>query len=68
MKITKVEATCHKVPVKLPLDKPLQERGVVARVETDVGITGIGIAPARMPVPTREFINRQLVPFLVVGH
>jgi L-alanine-DL-glutamate epimerase-like enolase superfamily enzyme len=65
MKITRVEATYHNVPVKLPLDKSLQMGTVIARVETDEGITGIGIARNRMLIPTREFINRQLAPFLV---
>lgn len=65
MKITSVEATCHTVPVQLPLDKPRKEHFVAVRVETDEGITGIGIGHNAMRFPLREFINRQLAPFLV---
>ncbi len=65
MKITKVEATCHSVPVKLPLDKRVQQAVVVVRVETDEGITGIGMTYGGMRFSTREFINRQLAPFVV---
>jgi L-rhamnonate dehydratase len=66
MKITKVEATCHNVPVTLPLlNKPHYEAMVFVRVETDEGLTGIGTGWGWMRFPIREFINRQLAPFLV---
>lgn len=65
MKITKVEATCHEVPVKLPLDKLRREDFVLVRVETDEGVTGVGISEGGMRFSLREFINRQLAPFLV---
>ncbi len=65
MKITKVEATCHNIPVKLPLDKLLNEPVVFVRVETDEGITGFGITTDKLRFSTREFINRELAPFLV---
>ncbi|MBI4303055.1 MAG: mandelate racemase/muconate lactonizing enzyme family protein [Chloroflexi bacterium] len=65
MKITKVQATCHSIPVKLPLDKVIKEAAVVVRVETDEGITGTGITMGRMRFSTREYINRELAPFLV---
>ena len=66
MKITKVEATCHSVPVKLPLlDKPVQDEFLMVRVETDEGITGFGMGPRFMRFYTKEFINRQLAPFVV---
>ncbi|MFC2025254.1 mandelate racemase/muconate lactonizing enzyme family protein [Chloroflexota bacterium] len=64
MKITKVEATCHNIPIKLPLDKSVSEQVVFVRVETDEGITGFGITVGHMRFSTREFINRQLAPFL----
>jgi L-rhamnonate dehydratase len=65
MKITKVEAQCYTVPVKLPLDKPHQERFVLVRVETDEGLTGVGITSGWMRFALKEFVNRQLAPFLV---
>ncbi len=65
MKITKVKATCHNVPVLLPLDKPMKESFVAVRVETDEGITGIGISRGGPDFLLREVINRQLAPFLV---
>ncbi len=65
MKVTRIEATCHTIPVKLPLDKPIEESLLVVRVETDEGITGTGVTDGRMRFPVREFINRQLAPFVV---
>jgi L-alanine-DL-glutamate epimerase-like enolase superfamily enzyme len=67
MKISKVEATCHNVPVNFPLGKSRQLGVVIVRVGTDEGITGIGMATNQMllAISTREFINRQLAPFLV---
>ncbi len=71
MKITKVEASCHKVPIELPLGKPFPQAVVVVRVETDEGITGVGIARGsgltrvRIESTIRDFINRQLAPFVV---
>ena len=64
MKITKVEATCHVVPVKLILDKVTREPFVFVRVETDEGISGYGITMGNMRFSTRDFINRELAPFL----
>jgi L-rhamnonate dehydratase len=65
MRITKVEATCHKIPITLPLGKTRQEPVLVARVETDEGITGFGMTEGRMRFSTREFVNRILAPFLL---
>jgi L-alanine-DL-glutamate epimerase-like enolase superfamily enzyme len=64
MKIISVKATCHNVPVTLPLNKPMQQTFVLVRVETDEGFTGVGITDGSMRFSTREFINRQLAPFL----
>ncbi len=65
MKITKVEATCHSIPVMLPLDKPMKQNLVFVRVETDEGITGYGLTHHQLRFSTREFINRELAPFLI---
>jgi len=65
LKITKVQATCHRFPLKLPLDKPIVESCVFVRVETDEGITGYGLTEGALRFSTRDFINRELAPFLV---
>ena len=66
MKITKVTATCHSVPVMLPYqDKPHPIDFFMVRVETDAGIVGHGIGPAYYRFSTREFIHRQLGPFMI---
>lgn len=65
MKITRVHASCHSVPVRLPfLSKPVADEFLMVKVETDEGITGHGMGPRYMRFSTREFINRQLAPFL----
>jgi L-alanine-DL-glutamate epimerase-like enolase superfamily enzyme len=44
MKVTKVEATTHRVPARVPLLKdPVMREIVFVRVETDGGLTGYGI-------------------------
>jgi L-alanine-DL-glutamate epimerase-like enolase superfamily enzyme len=43
MKITRIEATSHRVPAKVPLlDEPILREIVFVRVETDGGVTGYG--------------------------
>lgn len=65
MKITKVTATVHDVSVQVPLlDRKFLRPVVLARVETDEGITGIGMSGGILRFSTREFINRELDPFL----
>ncbi len=66
MKITKVAATCHNVPVKLPfLEKPVPVEFLIVRVETDEGLIGYGMGPRYMRFSTREFIKRELGPFVI---
>ena len=66
MKITKVQATVHRVPVSpLLVKKPLERNVVIARVETDQGIVGTGLSALNEGFALREFINAELGPFLV---
>jgi L-rhamnonate dehydratase len=65
VKITSVEATIHNVPIKVPLlDKQMVEQIVFVEVATDAGITGYGLTGDLQASGVREFINRQLAPFL----
>lgn len=66
MRITAVSADCYRVPVELPfLEEPSVQTIVIARVETDKGLVGHGMAGAPgMAIATREFINQQLAPAL----
>ena len=44
MKITRVEATSHRVPAKVPLlREPIIREIVFVRVETDGAVTGYGL-------------------------
>jgi L-alanine-DL-glutamate epimerase-like enolase superfamily enzyme len=65
LKITDVKATLHRVPVEVPL---LQEKLVTAivflTVETDVGVAGHGLTCGSQRFGIREFVNRELAPFL----
>jgi L-alanine-DL-glutamate epimerase-like enolase superfamily enzyme len=65
LKITDVKATLHRVPVEVPL---LQEKLVTAivflTVETDVGVAGHGLTRGSQRFGIREFVNRELAPFL----
>lgn len=68
MKITRIEATHHRVPTEpLLLGKTMSWQAVFVRVETDAGITGYGLTGGNIqPVAICEQINRELAP-LVVG-
>lgn len=66
MKITKVEATCHQVPITVPLlREPIPWPIVFARVETDAGVTGYGVTGRIQRFATRELINREAGPLLL---
>ena len=55
MKITRIEATSHRVPAKVPLmHEPIIREIVVVRVETDSGVTGYGLTG-----PIQRFAARQ---------
>ncbi len=67
MKITRVEATSHRVPAKVPLLKdPVMRELVFVRVETDQGLTGYGITGPIQRFAVREFITKEIAP-LVIG-
>ena len=65
LRITSVKATVHNVPVKVPLlEKELKTQVVFVEINTDEGITGYGLTGDLQSFGVREFINRQLAPFL----
>ncbi len=65
MRISNVTATVHNIPARVPLlEEPVRRPMVFVRVETDEGITGIGMTGGILRFATREFINRELRPFL----
>ena len=65
MRITTVQASCHDVRVSVPLlEQPLHREVVFVRVATDEGITGFGMTGGHQRFGTREFINREVGPFL----
>jgi len=65
MKITSVQATTHNIPVHIPLLEEAMNRPIVfVRIETDEGVTGYGLTGGIQRFGIREFINRELAPFL----
>jgi len=65
VKITDVKATIHKIPVEAPLLKEKIRTSIVfTEVETDTGIHGYGLTRAAQRFGAKEFINRELAPFL----
>lgn len=66
MKITRVSATTHDVPVDVPLLKEPAPRAIAfVTVETDVGITGYGLTTGSRRIAIKESINRELGPSLI---
>src|SRR5262245_27273275 len=66
MKITRIEATSHRVPAKVPLlHEPIMREIVFVRVETDGGVTGYGLTGPIQRFAARELINREIAPLLV---
>ena len=66
MKITRIEATSHRVPAKVPLlDEPIIRDIVFVRVETDAALVGFGLTGPIQRFGVREFINREIAPLLV---
>jgi len=65
LKITNVKASIHRVPVEVPL---LREKIVTpivfTAVETDAGVTGYGLTRGGQRFGMKEFINREVAPFL----
>jgi L-alanine-DL-glutamate epimerase-like enolase superfamily enzyme len=65
LKITEVIATLHRVPVEVPLLKEKIVTSVLfTKVETDAGVTGYGLTRGSQRFGMREFINREVAPFL----
>ena len=65
LRISSVKATVHNVPVHVPLlEKTVKENIVFVEVTTDEGVTGYGLTGDLQRFGVREFINRQLAPFL----
>lgn len=65
MKITGIQATVHRVPVRVPLiNEPIDREIVFVRLETDQGVTGFGMTSQILRFSVKEFINRELAPFL----
>jgi L-rhamnonate dehydratase len=63
--ISSVKATVHNVPVHVPiLERSLKTQLVFVEVTTDGGVTGYGLTGNLQSFGVREFINRQLAPFL----
>ena len=66
MKITRIEATSHRVPAKVPLlHEPIMREIVFVRVETDGGVTGYGLTGPIQRFAARELINREIAPLLI---
>jgi L-rhamnonate dehydratase len=66
MKITRIEASSHRIPIRVPLrDKPILWGAVCVRVETDAGIAGFGLTGHNYRYAVRECINREVAPILV---
>ena len=65
MKITNVKASIHRVPVEVPLLKEKIVTPIVfTTVETDMGVTGYGLTRGGQRFGMKEFINREVAPFL----
>lgn len=66
MQIMRIEASTHRVPVKVPLlTDPLMREIVFVRVETDVGLRGHGLTGPIQRFAVREFINTEIAPLLL---
>jgi L-alanine-DL-glutamate epimerase-like enolase superfamily enzyme len=65
MRIERIHASYHNVPINVPLlEEPIQRGVVFVRAETDDGATGGGLAGPILGPAVVEFINRELGPFL----
>ena len=66
MKITKVVATTHNVPVPVPLlDEPVMRPLVFCSIETDNGLAGYGISGPIQRNAVREHINTEMGPMII---
>jgi L-rhamnonate dehydratase len=65
LRISSVKATVHNVPVHVPvLERTLKTQLVFVEVKTEDGVIGYGLTGDLQSFGVREFINRQLAPFL----
>lgn len=65
MKITSVRATTHNVPIHVPLlEQEVESPIVFVQIETDEGKTGYGLTGRIQRFGVKEFINKELAPFL----
>jgi L-rhamnonate dehydratase len=65
VQITNVNATLHRIPIEAPLLKEkIWTSVLVAAIETDHGVTGYGLTRGSQRYGLREFIRRELAPFL----
>jgi L-rhamnonate dehydratase len=65
VQITNVNATLHRIPIEAPLLKEkIWTSVLVAAIETDHGVTGYGLTRSSQRYGLREFIRRELAPFL----
>jgi L-rhamnonate dehydratase len=65
LQIANIRASVHRVPVSVPLLKEQIRTSIVfVAVETDQGITGYGITRGAQRFAVKEFINRDVAPFL----
>jgi len=65
VKIVGVKATTHCIPVRVPLiEEPIDREVVFVRLETDQGITGFGMTSQTLRFSVKEFINRELGPYI----
>jgi L-alanine-DL-glutamate epimerase-like enolase superfamily enzyme len=65
MKISDVKASLHRIPIEAPLLKEKIWTPILFTVvETDLGIAGYGLTRAAQRFGAREFINREVAPFL----
>lgn len=66
MNVAGVEATVHRVPVRVPLvESPRSTTVVVVRVESENGLVGYGVAGPQSPQAVAELVNRELGPFVI---
>jgi L-alanine-DL-glutamate epimerase-like enolase superfamily enzyme len=66
MKITRVEATNHRIPITAPLlHEPIPRPVVFVTIETDEGVTGYGLTGPIQRFGTAALINRDIAPMIV---
>ncbi|HEV8308656.1 MAG TPA: mandelate racemase/muconate lactonizing enzyme family protein [Methylomirabilota bacterium] len=65
MKVTRIQATSHRVPITVPLlSEPIHREFVFVRLQTDSGATGYGLTGPVQRSGVREFINKEIAPLL----